>query len=216
MVFTSNNKKALIASGQQVAVPATTQSGYGYGTTSSSGLVSTSNIEYKDVFLKLEVQPLINSDREVTLDIVQEVNSLAGDSTSTTTTSGVNAPTINSRRIKTTVSVANNATVVLGGLVTENKTDSRSGIPILSKIPMIGSLFSSKTRSIKRSELVVLIRPTVTQTPSDAVRAGENAQEKLNFPPDLDATLDPQGTREKLDRSDRHLLHPPKAILRSE
>ena len=217
MVFTSNNKKALIASGKQVAVPASTQSGYGYGTTSSSGLYSTSNIEYKDVFLKLEVQPLINSDREVTLDIVQEVNDIAGDTSSTTTTtSGINAPTINSRRIKTTVSVANNATVVLGGLVQEEKRDSRTGIPVISKIPYIGNLFSTKTRSVKRSELVVLIRPTVTQSPCDAVRAGENAQEKLNFPPDLDATLDPQGTREKLDRGSRHLLHPPKAILRTE
>ena len=218
MVFTSNNKKALIASGQEVAVPGQINSGYGGynggggGAGYNPSLVSTANVEYKDVFLKLEVQPLINSENEVTLDIVQEVNSL-GDAN----TALGGAPTINSRRIKTTVSCANNSTIVLGGLVTENKTDKRSGIPILSKIPYLGNLFSSKVKSTTRSELIVLIRPTVTNTPAQAVREGEYIQTKLNFPPDLDAALDPPGTRVKLDTKDRQkLLHKPKAVLRSE
>jgi len=214
-VFTSNNKKALIASGQEVAVPATTQSGYGYGTGVNNGLVSTSNIEYKDVFLKLEVQPLINSDNEVTLDIVQEVNSLDKSNTGASTTAGISAPTINSRRIKTTVSIANNATVVLGGLVQETRDDERSGIPILSKIPMLGALFTSKSKSVSRSELIVLIRPTVTLTPADDVKVGERAQEKLNLPPDLEATLDPKGTWENVNKNSK-LLRPPKAVLRTE
>ena len=222
MVFTSNNKKALIASGQEVAVPGQIQSGYGGSVVNNSanslnsGLVSTSNVEYKDVFLKLEVQPLINSDNEVTLDIVQEVNSLANGGAGLSTSSGISAPTINSRRIKTTVSVANNATIVLGGLVTENKTDNRTGIPILSKIPLFGNLFTSKSKGVTRSELIVLIRPTVTHGPGEAIRAGEKVQEKLNFPPDLDATLDPPGTRVNIDRKKRNMLHPPKAVLRTE
>jgi type II secretion system protein D len=217
MVFTSNNKKALIASGQEVAVPGQIQSGYGnsgIGTVNNNGLVSTSNVEYKDVFLKLEVQPLINSDNEVTLDIVQEVNSLANGA-GLTTSSGIQAPTINTRRIKTTVSVANNATVVLGGLVTENRTDERSGIPVLGKLPLLGPLFSSKSKAVTRNELVVLIRPTVANTPVDAIKESERSQEKLNFPPDLDATLDPPGTREKIGGKPE-MLHPPKAVLRSE
>lgn len=218
MIFTSNNKKALIASGQEVAVPATTQSGYGYGSSSlNSGLVSTANIEYKDVFLKLEVQPLINSENEVTLDIVQEVNSLDTTSAGAANSTGINAPTINSRRIKTTVSIANNATVVLGGLVQETRDDQRSGIPILSKIPMLGSLFTSKSKSINRSELIVLIRPTVSQSPTEDVRTGERAQEKYNFPPDIDATLDPKGTWENVKKDRNHqLLREPKAVLRTE
>ena len=215
MVFTSNNKKALIASGQQVAVPATVNSGAYLGNqvgTSAYNGYTTSNVEYKDVFLKLEVQPLINSENEVTLDIVQEVNSLAGGGAGLSTSLG-NAPTINSRRIKTTVSVANNATVVLGGLVTENRTDSVAGIPILSRIPLLGRLFSGRQKALTRQELVVLIRPTVTNGPSEAVRAGERAQEKLNFPADLDATLDPPGTREILDKPRHPHLRTPRAEL---
>lgn len=212
-VFTSNNKKAIIASGQQVPVPSQTQSSYG-GVISSTnglnnGLVSTSNVTYQDVSLKLEVQPLINSDNEVTLDIVQEVNSLA-NSAGVTTTSGITAPTINSRRIKTTVSVANEATVVLGGLVQETKNASNSGVPVLCKIPVLGQLFNTKSTTIERDELIVMIRPTVTNTPVSAVKAGERVQEGLDFPPDLEHTVDPAGTRLRADKPSTNLLVAPK------
>jgi len=188
MVFTSNNKKAIIASGQQIAVPQNTTSGFTGG---NNELVSTSSIQYKDVVLKLEVMPLINSDREVTLDIVQEVNSVSGS----TVISGNTIPTISARRIKTTVSVANEATVVLGGLVQESKDNSRAGLPVLSRIPVLGSLFGNKKKSTKRTELIVLLRPTVTYGASEAINAGERAQQGLDFPPDLEATLDAPATR---------------------
>lgn len=217
MIFTSNNKKAIIASGQQVAIPGQIQSGFGVSGTGGSlnnGLVSTSNVEYKDVFLKLEVQPLINSDNEVTLDIVQEVNSLASTG-GVVTSSGITAPTINSRKIKTTVSVANEATVVLGGLVQEQKSLSKSGIPVLSRIPVLGALFRSESSSTDRTELIVMIRPTVTNSPVSAVKAGERAQEGLNFPPDLEHTLDPPGTKVKVNKS-KEMLIQPQAVLRTE
>ncbi len=208
MVFTSNNKKATIASGEQVPVPGTIQSG-GY-TSGSNGLVSNTNVEYKDVLLKLEVLPLINSDREVTLDIVQQVNNIGG----TTTIGGNDIPTITTRAIQTTVSVANEATIVLGGLVTESVDKSKSGIPILSRIPVIGPLFGNTKKTVKRSELIVLIRPTVTMGTDEGIKTSERVQSKLSFPPDLDATLDPPGKRLKLD-TEQKLLVPPKATLRS-
>lgn len=186
MVFTSNNKKAIITSGQQVAVPQNTTSGFNAGE-----LVTTASVSYKDVVLKLEVLPLINSENEVTLDIIQEVNSISGY-----TVVGENSiPTINARKIKTTVTVANETTIVLGGLVQETKEKSRTGVPVLGKIPLLGKLFSHEKEALRRTELVVLLRPTVTHTPSDAVDAGERAQERLTLPPDLEATLDPPGAR---------------------
>jgi len=188
MVFTSNNKKAVIASGQEVAVPSNITSGF---TGANNQLVTTANVTYKDVVLKLEVVPLINSDREVTLDIVQVVNSISGY----TEIGGNLVPNVNARRIKTTVSVANEATVVLGGLVQDSKEDSRTSIPILGKIPVLGNLFGNKKHTKTRTELVVLLRPTVTYGPEESVIAGERAQEKLSFPPDLDATLDPPGAK---------------------
>jgi len=187
MVFTSNNRKALIASGQQIAVPATTLTGVSTG----DNLVNNTTIQYRDVNLKLEVVPLINSENEVTLEILQEVNSVSGS----TVIGGNEVPTINTRRIKTSVSVANEATIVLGGLVQESKEDSRTSVPILGKIPLLGSLFSHKKKTVRRTELVVLLRPTVSSGPDDAVRHSEQAQEKFNFPPDLDSTIDPEGSR---------------------
>ncbi len=187
MVFTSNNKQAIIASGQEIAIPGVTTSGYTGGDT----LTTQSSVQYKEVDLKLEVMPLINSDREVTLDIVQEVNSVSGS----TVISGNVIPTIARRRIKTNVTVANEATIVLGGLVQESKDNSRSGIPVLSRIPVLGSLFGNKKKTTKRTELVVLLRPTVTYGTTEAVTAGERVQEGLDFPPDLEATLDPPGMR---------------------
>ncbi len=107
-IFTSNNKKAIIASGQEIPVPVSTISG---GGTTIGGLAQQSNIQFKKVALQLEVVPLINSEKEVTLDILQKLDSLTGDST---TVDGNSIPTIATRYIKTTVSAPNCATIVLG------------------------------------------------------------------------------------------------------
>jgi len=189
MIFTSNNRAAVISSGESIPVPSSINSSVGYGTGNS--LVSTANIDYIDVALKLSVLPLINSEGEVTLQISQEANNTSG----VTIISGNSIPTVTTRSIDTTVSVANRATVVLGGLVSEQKQVTNGGIPILYRLPVIGPLFGNKTKKVKRTELIVLIRPTVTCSPIDAVKAGERAIEKTNFPPDLDASLDPPSAR---------------------
>jgi type II secretion system protein D len=186
MIFTSNNRRAVISSGESIAVPSSTTSAYTTGT----NLTSTSSIEYIDVALKLSVLPLINSDGEVTLQITQEANNTNG----TTTISGNAIPNVTTRSIDTTVSVANGATIVLGGLVSSQKTVNNNGIPGLMHLPLVGPLFSYKSTVTKRTELVVLIRPTVTRNPVEAVRTGEKTLEKTNFKPDLDATLDPPAT----------------------
>jgi type II secretory pathway component GspD/PulD (secretin) len=212
MVFASNNKKAIIASGEQVPVPGNVQSSFtGLVNNNSNGLVSNATVEYKDVVLKLEVNPLINSDKEVTLDILQEVNDLGTSSL----IGGNEVPSITSRRVKTTVSVANEATVVLGGLVTERRTKSKSGLPILGRLPVFGPLFSVTTDKKQRSELLVLIRPTVTMSPVEAVKAGERAEERMTIPPDLDATLDPKGSKVNVEEKRTELLRKPKPVLRS-
>jgi len=207
MIFTSNNRKAIISSGESVPVPSSINSSY----TTNNSLVSTSNVDYIDVALKLSVLPLINSEREVTLQISQEANDIAG----TTTISGNDIPNVTTRSIDTTVSVANEATIVLGGLVTERKQTTDSGIPVLHRLPLIGPLFGSKKKTTSRTELIVLIRPTVTQGPVEAVKAGERALEKTNFPPDLDATLDPPATRSHQDAPQK-CFAPVKALLRPE
>lgn len=210
MIFTSNNKAAVISSGESIPVPGTINSSYGYG--SGNSLVSTATVDYIDVALKLSVLPLINSDREVTLQISQEANNTAG----TTVIGGNSIPTVTTRSIDTTVSVANQATVVLGGLVTERKETTQSGIPILYKLPVVGPLFGHKKKTVKRTELIVLIRPTVTEGPVEAVKAGEKAISKTNFTPDLDASLDPPASRPQPEKRKKARFFSPQPDLRPE
>ena len=191
-IFTSNNKKAIIASGQEIAVP--TQS----LTTANTGGVNngdnasvSSSIQFKKVALQLEVVPLINSEREVTLDILQKVDEISGS----TRVGGNDIPTISTRYIKTTVSVPNEATIILGGLIQVSDQKGYAGIPYLSKIPVLGTLFRTTSKSTVRRELVILIRPSVTISPDESVQAREREQEFLKIEPDIEGTLYPTGTR---------------------
>ena len=148
-VYTANNRKAVISSGSSIAVP-TNQ--FNSGTTGQS-----TNIEYRDVLLRFEVVPLINSDDEVTLRI-----SLINDTVGEDQTIGdLTVPTIGTETITTTVTVKNNTTVVIGGLVTEVERNSKSGVPVLSRIPGIGRLFGRTRKSVERRELLVFIQPKI-------------------------------------------------------
>ena len=150
VVFTTNNKKAIIASGQEIPVPVNTLSSFipnaTVGSTPINNFGTQSSIQYKKVALQLEVVPLINSEKEVSLDILQKLDSLG----TPTIVDGNSIPTIVTRYIKTTVSAPNCSTIVLGGLITDNKQVSKDGIPLLSRIPLIGALFRNtvqKSRS---------------------------------------------------------------------
>jgi general secretion pathway protein D len=150
-IFTANNQKGTISSGRRIAVPTNSNS-------FSAGGVST-NIEYRDVVLKLEVIPLINDENTVTLQIALVSDDVIGQSDPIEGIGTV--PIIGTREILTTVTVPNNETVVLGGLITTNDEEGVSGIPVLSSIPGLGRLFSTKTNTKNRDELLVFIQPTI-------------------------------------------------------
>ena len=139
------------------------------------------NVDYKDVTLQLEVVPLINSDNEVTLDILQKIDSVvAGQSTQV---NGTNVPTIATRYLKSTVSAPNNSTIVLGGLITQDNSTTTNDIPYLSKIPLLGNLFKSHTRTGDRNELIILMHPEVINTDQAAKRpAAEGRRPHLPRP----------------------------------
>jgi type II secretion system protein D len=179
-VFTSNNKKAIIASGTEIPVPVNTF--VGGATTVNNGLTQQSNIQFKKVALQLEVVPLINSEKEVTLDILQKLDSLAGS----TNVSGNSIPNIATRYIKTSVSAPNCSTIVLGGLITEDKRRSTSGVPLLSKVPIIGALFRNTSKTKNRTELIVLMRPEVSLTKLDLYRLRQKSEDKSHFGPELE------------------------------
>jgi general secretion pathway protein D len=181
-VFTSNNKKAIIASGQEIPVPVNTLSNVNTGAVVNNVASVQSSIEYKKVALQLEVVPLINSEKEVSLDILQKIDSLGNNRQ----ISGNLVPEINTRYIRTNVSAPNKSTVVLGGLIDDNKQRNSSGMPYLSRIPLIGALFRSTRDNRTRQELIILMRPEVTLTKLDAYRVRQKQEDRTHFGPELE------------------------------
>jgi general secretion pathway protein D len=178
-VFTSNNKKAIIASGQEIPVPVNTLTN---ATTVTNVAAVASNIQYKKVALQLEVVPLINSEKEVSLDILQKIDSLG----TSTVIDGNSIPTINTRYIRTNVAAGNGSTIVLGGLIQDNKGKNYSGIPVLSRIPVIGAAFRSTVKTRDRTELIILMRPEVTLTKLDMYRLRAKNEGRTHFGPEID------------------------------
>jgi type II secretory pathway component GspD/PulD (secretin) len=168
VVYTTNNRKATILSGQKVPVPTqslTTATGGGIAGNDSA---ITSNIQYQDVVLKLEVIPLINSDREVNLVIAQTNDNISGFDE----VSGNQVPRISTQEITTSVRVPNGNSIVLGGLISENKELGREGMPYISEIPVIGTLLGGRTqRKNEKNELIVMIQPFVVDSNEELTKA---------------------------------------------
>ena len=158
-IFTSNNQKGVISSGERIAIPTGSNS---YGGGGVNGSVST-QIQYQDVVLKLEVIPLVNSDNEITMQIALLNDEQNGTQTIQGGAGGedLTVPRISTREILTTATVPNNNTIVLGGLIVNRNGQEKSGIPILSDIPYLGRLFSSTKDTNDRSELMVFIQPSI-------------------------------------------------------
>ena len=181
MVFTSNNKKAIIASGTEIPVPTNTLSAP-TGAVIGNSISQSTTIEFKKVALQLEVVPLINSEKEVSLDILQKIDSVAGS----TVVDGNAIPNIATRYIRTTVSAPNGATIALGGLIMDNNQDNRTGIPILGRLPLVGALFRSTNKSKMRTELLILMRPEVSLTKLDLYRLRQKNEDRTHFGPELE------------------------------
>lgn len=153
-VYAKNASKSVISSGQKIAVPAQILSNGGF----QSGVINNSvSVDYRDVLLKLEVIPLINSDDEVTLRIAQVNDNIVGSQT----ISGNTVPTIGTQQLVTEVSIKNDATVVLGGLITERSSNEGRGGIFLRRIPIIKHLFGTTTVESKREELLIFIQPHI-------------------------------------------------------
>ncbi len=181
-VFTSNNKKAIIASGEEIPVPVSSLTNLVSGTVATGTAAVASNIEYKKVALQLEVVPLINSEKEVSLDILQKIDSLEGSQI----IDGNSIPTIATRYIRSNVTAVSGSTIVLGGLISEQKQKNITGIPLLDKIPYLGAAFRSTSVTKMRRELLILMCPEVTLTKLDLHRLREKAESKTHFGPEID------------------------------
>ena len=184
-VFTSNNKKAIIASGQEVPVPVNTLTNSNFGGVVNNTAAVSASIEYKKVVLQLEVVPLINSEKEVSLDILQKIDSIVPGGN--VNISGNSVPTIDTRYIRTNVAAPNGSTIVLGGLIEDQKQKNYQGFPYISRIPLIGAAFRSTASGKQRRELIILMCPEVTLTKLDLYRLRQKWENThTHFGPELD------------------------------
>jgi general secretion pathway protein D len=136
------------------------------------------SIELRDTGVILTVTPRVNAGGLVTLEIQQEVSNVV--QAETLTQSELATPTISQRLVSSTVAVQSGETVALGGLITDDRNRTRSGVPILSSIPVIGVLFSTRSRVNTRTELLVLLTPSVIDSPARARAVTEELRRRLS------------------------------------
>ncbi|MFN0127062.1 MAG: secretin N-terminal domain-containing protein [Verrucomicrobiales bacterium] len=196
-IYAANNKKAVITSGRRIPVPTSTVTDL-----EDTNSVRT-NIEFQDVVLKLEVIPLINSNKEVSLTIAQINDTVVGQQVVAENT----VPIIGTERLVTSVTIPNRSTIVLGGLITENEEKTVTGVPMISHIPVLGHLFKSTKLAKNRKELIIFIQPVVVEDTEEAaaasfeedMRTGIGGEAAALFPeagavPDPGSLEDPQAS----------------------
>jgi general secretion pathway protein D len=169
VVITLDNQEAMLQIGDEV--PIVTQSAASV-TTPDATVVST--VQYRETGILLRVTPRIGANDSVTLEVSQEASEVAA-----TTTSGIDSPTIQQRRFQSTVTVANGETVALGGLIRATRTRTRSGVPYVSAIPLLGSAFRNTNDTVRRTELLVFLTPRIVRTPGEAASATEDLAQRL-------------------------------------
>jgi general secretion pathway protein D len=157
-ILVLDNREAKIQIGDQVPV-STSETTY---TGSDTGNI-TRTIQYKDTGVILKVKPQVNEGGLVTLELSQEVSNFYKIDLS-----GNEEIAISKRETNTNLVSQDGQTIVIGGLISEEKTDTKSGIPYLSKIPIIGPLFGTTKNQNKRKELVILLTPHVIRNQQEA------------------------------------------------
>jgi general secretion pathway protein D len=168
-IIASNNKEAKIQVGSSQPILTNTYTTPGVTSTTGSGVVE-GTIEYKDIGIIVSVTPRISDGGLVTLEISIE-NSNVNTSVELPLGNLANVPVFTKKTAKTILSVMEGETVVIGGLIEDSKEKITSGIPLLSKIPLIGGLFGFQTYKKSRTELILLMTPHIisNQFTSNAV-----------------------------------------------
>ncbi|MEY3879513.1 MAG: type secretion system protein GspD [Pseudomonadota bacterium] len=168
-----NNQKAKINVGDQVPI----QTGTTSIPTASTGIAVASSIQYKDTGVTLEVTPRVNANGMVIMDIHQIVSGVVPQ---TVATPGVTSTaTINKKEIQSSIAINDGQTIVLGGLIADNNTMNKIGIPLLYDLPWIGSLFGSTSYTRIKDELVILITPRVVKNKQDSRQITDEFKRKL-------------------------------------
>ena len=136
------------------------------------------NYDYKEIGLKLEVTPHI-SGKNVVMELHQETNEVIGFEKPQIGQISYVVPITSKREIDTSITVENGKTVVLGGLISKKTIDTMEGVPLLSKIPLLGNLFKYKSNEFNKTNLFVFITPYIINSPEDLAKITREHQQLL-------------------------------------
>jgi general secretion pathway protein D len=170
-VLAANNKEARIQIGRSEPILTNTYTTTG---TASTGVVE-GTIEYKDIGIILTVTPRISDGKLVTLDISIEQSTVG----KTALGNLPDVPFFPKKTAKTTLSIMEKQTVVIGGLIEEKKENIKTGIPYLSKIPVLGALFGYHTNTLNKTETIIFLTPHVISDMGDSQRVTDEFREKV-------------------------------------
>jgi general secretion pathway protein D len=159
-----DNGDASLEVGDQVPIAT------GSATVLSANNAVVNTVDYKNTGVILHVQPHVNFNGSVMLDIDQLVSEPTGNSLT---------PTISQREVKSTISVVSGQTVLLAGMIQDNLTKSREGVPILSQLPYVGGAFGTTGKTGRRTELIMFIRPQIIRDGADASMVAEELRAKM-------------------------------------
>ncbi|HRL97886.1 MAG TPA: type II secretion system secretin GspD [Acidovorax sp.] len=165
-VLVLNNHNATIQVGQQQPIKTSTA-------ISTGSNVVTESITYKDTGVMLSVTPSVNAGGLISMDIAQQVTDVGEEDSAT----GQRA--FLTRQIQTRVAVRSGEPIVLGGLIRENDTTGRSGIPLLSGIPVLGGLFGNTSNNKNRTELLVLLTPRALENDDELRSASAELRDRM-------------------------------------
>jgi general secretion pathway protein D len=171
-LMTLDNAEAKIVVGQNV--PFVTGSFAQATSTAGAAVNPFQTIERKDVGLTLKIKPQISDGGTIRLDIYQEVSSVVP-----TVTAGASDLITNKRSLDTKVSVDSGNTIVLGGLIEDTTQETTQAVPLLGSIPVIGALFRYREQVVRRTNLMVFLRPTIVRTIEDGYRVTVDRYEYL-------------------------------------
>ena len=156
-LLVTNKEEAKIHIGDTVPYIISTTSGTG------DSAITSEDVRFVDVGLKLNVTPIINDDGFVTMRLRPEISSV----TSTVTSQGGGIPQVNKTEVETTVMVKDGHTIVLGGLKKDDKVHTKQGFPVLMDLPVIGSMFGKTSDDYTSTEIAILITPHIVKGKED-------------------------------------------------
>jgi general secretion pathway protein D len=164
-----NNQAATLLVGNQVPF----STGSATVLTANNTVVNT--VDYRNVGVILHVSPRVSANGNVRLDVEQEISQVVPS----TNAAAALTPTISERKVKSSISVANGQTVLLAGLIQDQKNENKNGIPLLDELQGIGNAFSHQDNTKSRTELIIFIRPQIIRDSMDAHSVAEELRSKL-------------------------------------